>query len=122
MADGAKDDATGDDASARMRTPLLALITAEALERDYQLVAQRRLASGGLSTHTAGPFATAPYWVRLTRSGATITASVSTDGSTWTVVGSDQFAIGATVYIGLAVTSHDATQLATGVVSNVTVQ
>lgn len=36
-----------DDATARMRTPLLALITAEALERDYQMVAQRRLEQGG---------------------------------------------------------------------------
>lgn len=35
------------DASARMRTPLLALITAEALERDYQMVAQRRTLGGG---------------------------------------------------------------------------
>jgi uncharacterized protein YlxW (UPF0749 family) len=41
MADGDQDP------SARVRTPLLALITAEALERDYQLVAQRRVASGG---------------------------------------------------------------------------
>jgi len=37
---------TKDDATARMRTPLLALITAEALERDYQLVAQRRVLRG----------------------------------------------------------------------------
>ena len=36
----------GQDPSARMRTPLLTLITAEALERDYQMVAQRRLARG----------------------------------------------------------------------------
>lgn len=41
MTDGAQDP------SARMRTPLLALITAEALERDYQMVAQRRIAQGG---------------------------------------------------------------------------
>jgi len=40
MTDGAPDP------SARMRTPLLALITAEALERDYQMVAQRRIRSG----------------------------------------------------------------------------
>ncbi len=40
MADGTPDP------SARMRTPLLALISAEALERDYQMVAQRRVASG----------------------------------------------------------------------------
>jgi uncharacterized protein YlxW (UPF0749 family) len=38
--------AGGEDASARMRTPLLTLITAEALERDYQLVAQLRVARG----------------------------------------------------------------------------
>lgn len=38
--------AGGQDPSARQRTPLLALITAEALERDYQMVAQRRVASG----------------------------------------------------------------------------
>ncbi len=40
-------DGSTDEAAARVRTPLLALITAEALERDYQLVAQRRVASGG---------------------------------------------------------------------------
>jgi uncharacterized protein YlxW (UPF0749 family) len=40
MADGDQDPA------ARVRTPLLTLITAEALERDYQMVAQRRMANG----------------------------------------------------------------------------
>ncbi|KAA1429407.1 DUF881 domain-containing protein [Nocardioides antri] len=34
------------DAAARVRTPLLALITAESLERDYQMVARRRAAGG----------------------------------------------------------------------------
>ncbi|PWN03958.1 hypothetical protein DJ010_07875 [Nocardioides silvaticus] len=46
MADGST-DRSGGDAAARVRTPLLELITAEALERDYQMVAQRRVASGG---------------------------------------------------------------------------
>ena len=41
MADDAQDP------SARVRTPLLALISAEALEQDYQMVAQRRVARGG---------------------------------------------------------------------------
>jgi uncharacterized protein YlxW (UPF0749 family) len=41
MADDAQDPA------ARVRTPLLALISAEALEQDYQMVAQRRVARGG---------------------------------------------------------------------------
>lgn len=39
------------DPSARMRTPLLTLITAEALERDYQMVAQRRIRSGDPQPH-----------------------------------------------------------------------
>src|SRR5262245_8714686 len=43
---------------------------------------QRRLANGNasLSTSAAG---TAPKWVRVTRSGGTVIASMSSDGATW---------------------------------------
>jgi regulation of enolase protein 1 (concanavalin A-like superfamily) len=67
---------------------------------------QRRVETGGVSTNTAGAFVTAPYWVRLARSGNTITASQSADGTTWTVVGTDTIAFGQSVLIGLAVSSH----------------
>jgi hypothetical protein len=41
------------------------------------------------------------------RAGNTLTASVSTDGIAWKVVGTESFAaLPATVYVGLAVTSH----------------
>ncbi|MCA1663670.1 MAG: hypothetical protein LC659_05280, partial [Myxococcales bacterium] len=61
---------------------------------------QRRTTTDGISTHAPGPSVTAPYWVRLARSGATLTGSVSSDGSSWTVVGSDTIAMGTDVFIG----------------------
>jgi hypothetical protein len=67
---------------------------------------QRRVTTNGPSTYTAGGAAGAPYWVRLTRVGSTFTGYKSTDGITWTTVGSQTITMGATVYIGLAVTSH----------------
>ena len=48
---------------------------------------QRRLVAGGVSTSTAGAVVTAPYWVKLTRSGSSITAAQSADGVVWTTVG-----------------------------------
>jgi regulation of enolase protein 1 (concanavalin A-like superfamily) len=83
---------------------------------------QRRVATNGVSTHTAGALVTAPYWVRLTRIGNTITASQSADGSTWTVVGTDTIAFAPTVLIGLAVSSHSSTAAATATFDNVVVE
>jgi regulation of enolase protein 1 (concanavalin A-like superfamily) len=81
---------------------------------------QRRIATGGVSTSTGGAGAT-PRWVKLTRTGQTIAASTSADGSTWTVLGQDTFAFPANVYVGLAVSSHDATRAATAVFSTLTI-
>ena len=85
------------------------------------LAFQRRKATGGSSTNTDGGAGVAPAWVKLERRGNTITAYRSANGVSWTLVGSDTFAMGATVYVGLAVTSHDATRLATVTFDNVTV-
>ena len=85
------------------------------------LAFQRRVATGGLSTGTSGGGGTAPSWVRLVRSGNTITASRSSDGVTWTTVGSDTFSMGQTVYVGVAVTSHDNAVLATATFDQVAV-
>jgi regulation of enolase protein 1 (concanavalin A-like superfamily) len=41
------------------------------------------------------------------RAGDTFTASISVDGSAWTVVGIDSIPMASDVYVGLAVTSHD---------------
>jgi regulation of enolase protein 1 (concanavalin A-like superfamily) len=67
---------------------------------------QRRKSNGSTSLSTAGSASTAPRWVKLTRSGSTITAYESSNGSTWTKVGSDTFSMSSTVLIGLAVSSH----------------
>jgi regulation of enolase protein 1 (concanavalin A-like superfamily) len=67
---------------------------------------QRRIATGGQSLHTYGPAVAAPYWVRLTRSGNTFSAYSSADGTTWTLIGQTTISMAASVYIGLAVTSH----------------
>ncbi|MGH9409224.1 MAG: hypothetical protein ACRD1V_07195 [Vicinamibacterales bacterium] len=77
------------------------------------LAFQRRTATNGVSTNTAGPAAAAPYFVKLTRSGTTITAYASTNGSGWSTVGSDTISMASTIYVGLAVSSHVAGALAT---------
>jgi hypothetical protein len=81
---------------------------------------QRRVTAGGASTHTAGPSVQAPYWVRLTRAGSTLTGSVSADGKTWTTVGTATISLPASVFIGLLLTAHDNTKLATTTIGNVT--
>jgi hypothetical protein len=82
----------------------------------------RRLSGGAF----AGPDGTfdwvtrAPYWVRVRRIGNVFTAYVSPDGHAWRQYGSSvTMTMGASVYAGLAVTSHRDGTLATGVFSNV---
>ena len=86
------------------------------------LAFQRRVVTGGTSTHTGSDMGTAPRWARLSRRGNTFTASVSMDGNAWTVVGSDTIPMSGDVHVGLAVTSHDVSQLATATFDNVAVR
>jgi regulation of enolase protein 1 (concanavalin A-like superfamily) len=74
---------------------------------------QRRIVSGGTSTSTAGLLVTAPYWVKLTRTGTSISAYQSADGNSWSLVGTEAIAMPSTVFIGLAVSSHSTSTLAT---------
>jgi hypothetical protein len=85
------------------------------------LAFQRRVATGGESTNTSGGAGVAPAWVKLERRGNTLTAYRSADGLAWTLVGSDTFTFGPTVYVGLGLTSHDNTRLATATFDNVTI-
>lgn len=82
---------------------------------------QRRTAVGGASTNTQGPVVVSPYWVRLVRTGSTLTGSISSDGASWTTIGSDTIALGTSAMVGLAVTSHDDTQLCTATFTNVSI-
>ncbi|MBM3841024.1 MAG: DUF1349 domain-containing protein [Verrucomicrobia bacterium] len=83
------------------------------------LAFQRRTATGGISEHTSGGAGTAPYWVRVTRVGSTFTGFKSTDGLTWTSVGSATITMASSVYIGLAVTSHNDAVLNSSTFDNV---
>ena len=85
------------------------------------LAFQRRTTTGGTSTSTAGATAGAPYWVRLDRSGNTVTAYQSADGTNWTLVGSDTITMGTTVFVGLGVSSHTTSSTATATFDHVTV-
>ena len=82
---------------------------------------QRRVATGGVTTHTAGPAGAAPYWVRLVRAGDVFSALASTDGSSWTLVGTQTIAMNATIFVGIPITSHLNGSLATATVSNVAI-
>ena len=63
----------------------------------------------------------APYWVRLSRSANLFTAEYSDDGSTWEVLGSVRsIPMAGDVYIGLALTSHNADETCTATFSDVT--
>jgi len=84
------------------------------------VVFQRRTLTAGTSTSTAGPLVGAPYWVKLERLGSTINAYSSPDGVTWTLVGSDTIAMGANVFVGLAVSSHTTATAAQATFDNVT--
>jgi regulation of enolase protein 1 (concanavalin A-like superfamily) len=83
---------------------------------------QRRLLAGGVSAGTAGTLSTAPRWVKLQRRGNVFNAYESADGESWTLVGSETIAMRATIYVGVAVTSHTTGSAATGTFDSVTVQ
>jgi hypothetical protein len=69
---------------------------------------QRRLLAGGSSEDTTLPGPQAPYWVRLTRTGDTLAAAHSLTGvDPWADLGTVTLPMSASVYIGLAVTSHN---------------
>jgi uncharacterized repeat protein (TIGR03806 family) len=74
---------------------------------------QRRLTAGGTTTWTAGAVTSAPYWVKLTRSGNVFKAYGSVNGTDWTLIGTDTITMGSTIYAGFAVTSHNNAALCT---------
>jgi len=81
---------------------------------------QWRAVTSGTSASSGTTGLVAPYWVRLTRTGNAFKAERSADGKAWTQQGTDQtIQMGTSVYIGIAVTSHDAALVTTAEISNV---
>jgi regulation of enolase protein 1 (concanavalin A-like superfamily) len=81
---------------------------------------QNRSSTGGGTTWNNTNGLTAPYWVRLVRSGNTFTGYRSSNGTTWTQQGTATISMGSTVYVGLALTSHNSSSLCTATYDNVT--
>jgi len=74
-----------------------------------------RSSTGGTTTSNAG-IGSNSYpnsWVRLTRVGDTFTGYFSADGVNWTVISSVNISMSSTIYLGFAVASRTAGQLAT---------
>jgi len=82
---------------------------------------QWRSSAGATSLKSAGSLPAPPRWLRLVRSGSTVTGMESVDGTTWTTVGTVSIAMTSTVYVGLAVTSHTTSASATAVIDQVSV-
>jgi hypothetical protein len=81
------------------------------------------------STHTvAGAFAL-PHWIKLTRSGFVFTVQHSADGVTWQDIVPEtagdplsmSITMGTTVFVGLAITSHNTSATCEAKISNVSI-
>ena len=81
---------------------------------------QDRSTTGGNTVNTATPSLTAPYWVKLVRSGNTFTGYRSPDGTNWTQQGTATFTMASTAYVGLVLTSHNNSTLCNATFDNVT--
>jgi hypothetical protein len=85
---------------------------------------QGRIDTGGASFNYNQTGVAAPYWVKLERNiSGLFTVSHSANGTTWQPVTgavAQNIQMGANVYIGLAVTSHDAALACQAVFTNVT--
>jgi regulation of enolase protein 1 (concanavalin A-like superfamily) len=82
---------------------------------------RRRLTNGGTTTSIQVAGVVAPTWVRLVRQGSVVTSYWSTDGSSWSAIGSQTLGLGTTAYVGLAASSHNATTRTNARFSNVRV-
>jgi len=85
---------------------------------------QRRIIADDVSTsaNSTTLAEAAPYWIKIERDMAgNFTAYSSANGSTWQILGApENIQMGANVYIGLALTSHDAALTCQAVFTNVT--
>ena len=81
---------------------------------------QFRSSDGANSSNNNTTGLSAPYWVKLVRSGSTFSGYRSPDGTNWTQQGTSQtLTMGSTVYVGLAVTAHNNTSLCVATFDNV---
>jgi hypothetical protein len=76
---------------------------------------------GYSNTVPGGNYSFPEAWLKLTRSGSTITAYSSTDGISWTPVGTATLAMADPVTIGIFTCSHNAAAVCSAIIDNVNV-
>jgi len=81
----------------------------------------RRSSTGGNSSTTTSTGKAAPYWVRLTREGNTITSYLSPNGTIWTPLASASISMANNYSLGLAICSGSSGTPNTAVFDNVSV-
>lgn len=80
-----------------------------------------RTATGGSCSFANVTGLVAPYWVRVTRTSNSFAAFYSSNGTSWTQLGTAQtISMSTAATIGMAVTSHNNPVLSTSTISNVT--
>jgi Putative Ig domain/GxGYxYP putative glycoside hydrolase C-terminal domain len=86
------------------------------------VVFQWRTAANGPTSNVAVAGLSAPVWVKLVRVGNSFSGFYSTDGNTWTQVGSSQTLTMPTgVYAGLGVSAHNVASVSTATFASVAV-
>jgi regulation of enolase protein 1 (concanavalin A-like superfamily) len=85
------------------------------------LTLRRRTSPDDVTSESTMPRPSVSFWMKLERAGSVLTASTSTDGSEWAIVGAQTVTMQATVYVGIVVTSRNALAAATATVSSTSV-
>lgn len=98
------------DANARHATTLFSY--------GHAFAFQRRIDPGGESLSTSWGAPAASGWIRLKRTGYTFESYASVDGSVWTLIDTDTVPMTDPVYVGIAVTSHNASAATKAVVDH----
>jgi len=94
------------------------------LSADSNAIFRRRSSddcnAGCDTTSTSVSSISAPYWVKLVRSGNTFSGYRSSDGVNWQLVDTATISMSSNVYVGLAVTNYSSTAQFTATLDNVT--
>jgi hypothetical protein len=100
----------------------MAFVDFDATSYPYAYCYYRTTTGSGGSYNVLAAGVTAPYWLKLVRSGSTFSEYIATDGVNWTVSGTTEtISMAQNVYIGLAVNSGSTSTLATAVFDNVSI-
>jgi hypothetical protein len=91
------------------------------LKPDTGIEFMSRQTTGGSTTYFGSATQHPPTWLKLIRHGGIVTGSVSADSAHWSDIGDISISMADTVYVGLAVTSHDSTTRITSGFDNVVV-